>query len=381
MIRVAHVITGLAVGGAESALQRLVCSMDRSRFESHVISLTGFGPMAEPIHRAGVPVHALGLRAGVPDPRLLTRAIGLLRKVRPDVVQTWMYHGDLIGGLAARIADGTPVVWNIRTCAIGPRARIGTYVVRWSCARLSSTIPRVILSNSRRAADVHRVLGYDATRMRVIPNGFDVGRFSPSPERRAALRAELGVPSDARVVGMAGRFHVQKDHATFFRAAASIRRASENTWFLLCGDGLTEENPEVARMVRSSGLASSVRLLGRMSDMPSFYAALDVNVLSSIDGEAFPNVIGEAMACGVPCVATNIGDCAAVIADDGVVVPPASHDALAAGVLRILALEDTERAELRSRARRRIERFYSLDSIVHQYEELYASLAGRGRSN
>jgi glycosyltransferase involved in cell wall biosynthesis len=211
--------------------------------------------------------------------------------------------------------------------------------------------------------------------MVVIPNGFDLSELRPDPAARQDVRRELEVGERAPLVGMAARFHPQKDHASFLEAAKILHGRLPDVRFLLCGDGVTCENRALSDRVRQAGLADHAHLLGVRGDVPRLLAALDVAVLSSV-GEAFPLVLGEAMACGVPCVATDVGDAARIIGETGEVVPPRDPAALAAALERVLNLEPERRRELGMAARQRIEENYSIERIAKRYEDLYSEALG-----
>lgn len=376
-IRLLHLITDLDVGGAEMMLYKLLCGLDRAAFAAEVLSLTDIGPLGTRIRELGVPVHALGLRRGLPDPRALARLVRRLSHDLPDVVQTWMYHADLLGGLAAKLAGGIPVVWNMRQSNLSPSVnRRRTLLVVRACARLSRWLPARVVCGSQAARQAHARLGYDATKMCIIPNGFDLTAFVPDAGARRSVRHELGLADDAVLIGLVARFDPQKDHRTFVEAAALLRRQQPAVHFVLCGDGVTWQNEALAGWIAAAGLRERCHLLGRRDDVPGLTAALDVATSSSI-GEGFPNAVGEAMACGVPCVVTAVGDSAAVVGPTGVVVPPRDPPALAAGWRALLALGPAGRRCLGQAARRRIAERFSLPAVVAQYERLYRELTPR----
>ncbi|MGD0004316.1 MAG: glycosyltransferase [Anaerolineaceae bacterium] len=382
-VLVTHIITDVTTGGAEIMLLKLLSHIDRERFASRVISLTNGGPIGERLEGLGIPVQALGMnnplfvgmRPGFPDPGAVLRLAGWLRGNPPDLVQTWMYHADLVGGIAARLAGRAPVIWGIRNSNLDVlHSRRST---RWTmkvCALLSKKIPARIVSCSETARRIHVNLGYAADRMLVIPNGFDLDLFRPDPQGRASLRQELGLSPEARLVGLVARFDPQKDHQTFIQAAAEVSARYTGVEFLLCGDGITWANAKLAGWIEERGLRDCFHLLGRREDIPRLSAALDVACSSSAYGEAFPNVLGEAMACGVPCVATDVGDSAYIIGNTGKVVPPNDPQALAGAVVELLELPANRRHELGEDARRRMQQNFDIRAVVNRYEQLYNSL-------
>jgi glycosyltransferase involved in cell wall biosynthesis len=376
--RIAHIITGLNTGGAEMMLLRLLERTDRTRFEPEVFSLTAAGPIADKIRAVGVPVHLLGMRRGVPDPFGLTRLARMLRRFRPDVVQTWLYHADLIGGLAARIAGTRAIAWGIHNTDLDPkRSKRTTIATARLCARLSRMVPQRIVCVAESGREVHAAIGYDTSRFVVIPNGFDLDCFRPDPSAGPSVRAELGIASDTSLIGLIARFDPQKDHETFVAAAAILAALGSPAHFLLAGNGISADNRELTAWIAAAGLESRVHLLGLRDDTPLLLAALDVGTLSSRFGEAFPLVIGEAMSCGVPCVVTDVGDSARLVGDTGRVVSQADPEALARAWHDLLCLPPDERTTLGTAARERIATHYEIGEIVRRYADLHETLAAQ----
>lgn len=376
-VPVTHVIPGLVLGGAETFLLRLLGAMDRARFPARVVALQSGGALAERARALGVPVVELGVRGVVGAARAFARLRRLLAG-ETAVVQTWMYHADLLGGLAARFGGRAPVVWNVRQTTLTPELKKASTlrIARW-CARLSRTVPRAVVCNSAAALEAHAAFGYARERLTVIPNGFDTAVFHPDAGARAAVRAELRLPPEAKLVGLVARFDPHKDHDTFFKAAAIAAAADPSLYFLLCGEGVEESNPVFAAFLRREGLVERCRLLGRRDDTPRLNAALDVATLTSVS-EGFPNVLGEAMACGVPCVVTRAGDAADLVGDTGRVVPPRSPEALAAAWREELTAPPEVRQRRGAAARARIEAHYSLPAVAKRYADLYARVAAEG---
>lgn len=370
---ITHIITDLEAGGAEVMLYRLLLNTDKSRFSTNVVSLTNVGPIGKKIQASDVPVSALGMRRGVPDPMAVVRLSNQIRRMKPAVVQTWMYHADLLGGVAAKLATGVPVVWGIHHTTLSDNKR-STILVAKVCARLSKWIPNKIVCCSRASRTVHAELGYEEQKMVVIPNGFDLDRFRPDSKAQKDVRDELNLPDTSLLIGLMGRFHLQKDHHNFIKAAARLHGRYSDVHFVLCGDGVAWNNPDLVAWIDSAGIRTRCHLLGRRDDMSRLQASLDIATTSSCSGEAFPLVIGEAMACGVPCVVTNLGDSAHIVRDTGLVVPPKDPEALAQAWGKILSLAPQDRLQLGERARQRIRENFDLHSIVRRYEELYESV-------
>jgi glycosyltransferase involved in cell wall biosynthesis len=368
--RVVHVITGLPVGGSQGMLQKLLSVTDRESWEPEVISLRDASVMGERIAAMGITVRALGMRGSPGDVAALPKLIGWLRERRPHLVQTWLYHADLIGGIAAWRA-GVPVIWGIRQSDLSPRdTKRGTIWIARICARMSGRIPQRIVCCSEVARRFHAAMGYAAEKMIVIPNGFDLRSFRPDPEARQSVRVELGLPLAAPLIGLVARFDTEKDHRTFVAAAARLRAVMPDVHFLLCGQGVDSSNTILRGWIASAGLNSCCHLLGLRDDVPRLTAALDVATLSSY-GEGFPNVIGEAMACSVPCVVTDVGECAAIVGDTGRVVPPKNPETLANTWRELLEAGPSSRARLGAAARQRVASEFDIAVIASRYLALY----------
>lgn len=370
-MKVLHVITGLNDGGAEAVLYRLITHDPHD--EHQVVSLTGLGKYGPLLVERGAAVTALHMPRGRltwAGLRGLWRAV---RQARPDVIQTWMYHADLLGGVAGRLA-GVPVVWGVRNTTLEPgRSSRGTIVVARLCGRLSRRLPRRIVACAQAAVGVHAALRYDRKRMVVIPNGYDLEHFRPDTEARARLRREWAVLDDVPLLGMVARFDPQKDHRNLIAALGRLRQAGHVFRAVLIGAGVGPGNAALAQAIRATDLEDEVHVLGPRTDIPAVMNALDVHVLSSAYGEAFPNVLAEAMACGTPCVTTDVGDAAAIVDETGWVVPPRDAAALAGVLARALqAWRDAAGWRARQLAcRRRIEQHYSLEAMVHRFHSVW----------
>jgi glycosyltransferase involved in cell wall biosynthesis len=371
-IRVLHLITGLTTGGAEMVLFRLLSGLPRERFAPLVVSMTEAGPVGRMLEEIGVSVTSLGMPLGRPDPRALVRLARIQRSFQPDILQTWLHQADLLGSVAARLLRWRcPVIWGLHSTTIADRTRAARASVAIN-ARLSRRVPQTIVCCADAAAERYAELGYAAERMRVIRNGFDLPE-APA-DARASVRMELGVADEARLVGRFGRYHAHKDFPNLARAVERVLRQDDDVHVLLAGAGLDADNAELIELLPREFLRR-IHLLGERRDVTRLAAALDVMVSSS-SSEALPLVIGEAMALGVPCVVTDVGECRELVGDAGIVVPPHDAAALADAIRHTLALDATERALIGEQARARIRQHYSLDHMVSQYADLYECAAG-----
>lgn len=370
--RVMHVITGLGGGGAEAALFRLATAMPDPR-QVHVVSLTGDGLYAARLREIGVCVTVLGAESAVSLLWSIVRLIRIIRRSEAEIVQTWMYHADLVGGIAARIA-GRPVCWGVRAASFDPaRNKTSTLIVARLCARLSRFIPTAIVSPSQAAILLHRSIGY-AGRFELIPNGYDFAALRPDAAAGAAFRIATGIPATARVIGHLGRADPLKDHASLLKSFAILAVDRPDVWLLMAGAGLERGETYFDDLLDRHPFADRIVGVGRRDDIRAVMNAMDVFVLSSA-GEAFPNVVAEAMACGVPCVVTDVGDAALILDGTGWVVPPLAPETLGEALGTAIDEPSPERARREEAARTSVLGRFGLDRMVSAYRTLWHQIA------
>ncbi len=369
--KVFHIITGLDTGGAEAMLFKLLKATN-AEVEAQVLSLMEGGANARRIETLGVPVGFLGMaRGSIPGPEAIGRLRQVMREFRPDLVQGWMYHGNLAAWLAVRMCAPRPrLFWNLRQTLYD--IRLESRQTRWLIrlgARLSPTADKIIY-NSEVSARQHELAGYTAGKRVVIPNGFDIGIMEAQTDARQSVRKEFGFAPDALLVGQVARYHPMKGHLRMLLAAASVWQKNPRARFLLVGLGVTRNNLALADQIRALGLDEKVILAGERADIARLMAAMDILVSASEWGEGFPNVVGEAMACGTPCVVTDVGDSAWVVGECGRIVPPRDTDALSKTIVALL-LDDGLRKELGYKARQRIQDLFSIEKVSKSYLDLY----------
>lgn len=360
-------------------LYKVLSRLDTSRFDHSVVSMTDRGALGDKIEALQVPVFTLGLHRGVPNPLGLFRLLRILRSERPDILQTWLYHSDLLGLAAGKLARVPVIAWNTRCSDMDLREypKLTSLVLRtlvWL-----SRFPDVVIYNSNAGGLFHEHLGYRPRKHAVIPNGFDMDEFRPDPEARSWFRKELGLSPAAPLVGLIARYDPRKDHLNFVRAVASVLEKRPAVHFVLAGDGVDQSNQPLTTEIRNQRISRNLHLLGRRHDIRNIMPALDVLVLSSAFGEGFPNVLGEAMAAGVPCIVTDVGDAPSIVANTGRVVKPKEPRVLAEALCELVDMDPDARHRLGLSARRRIEEHYSLPAVVAQYEALHQELLARVR--
>jgi glycosyltransferase involved in cell wall biosynthesis len=373
-IKVLHLITSLDMGGAEMMLTHLAPAMDRQRFENVVVSLTTPGTLAARISDEGIRVEAIGMSRSLPTPAALWRLYRLLRAEQPDVLQTWLYHSDFCGLLAGQAARVPSIAWNIRCAQTDDRYQRGINGALVRMLAWLSKYPDAVAVNSNAGRDVHAELGYQPRRWAVLENGFNLTRFHPDPAARKALHQELGAPLTDRLIGLVARHDPLKDHETFLRAAAILLATTPDVRFVLAGTDVDSGNRTLTDTIDGLGIGDKVHMLGARDDVPHLTAGLDIATCCSL-GEGFPNVVGEAMACGVPCVVTDVGDAAMIVGDSGVVVPPGEPAALAGGWQQLTDMDGESLGELGRRALERVETHYSMEQCIMRYQEFYTSLS------
>lgn len=369
-MKIIHIITGLNDGGAEGVLYRL-CSHDKAN-EHVVISLLGYGKYGPLLRAKGFKVYALGMGSGYLYFFVFLKLIQLLLKEKPDVIQTWMYHADLFGSIAARVIGIKAIVWGIRHSILeSGKSKKLTILIAKLLAKLSSWLPTRIAVCAKSARDAHTALGYDHTKMRIIPNGYDLKYFKPMPNESKVFRAEWGIESNTVLIGTVGRYDPQKDFRNLLQAVRILYSKNISLHCVLVGTNLNSQNQKLVAQIRDLGIEKVVSLLDQRVDIPAIMSTIDIYVLSS-SSEAFPNTVAEAMACETPCVVTDVGDAAYIVGNTGWIVPPLDSEALAEAILlAFYKKKQPQWQKLCSTARNRIEKQFNIVQMVDNYRKLW----------
>lgn len=369
-MRVVHIITGLGDGGAEGVLFRL-CTHDSSD-EHIVVSLSGEGKYGSLLRSKGILVYLLHMRGNRASMAGFVRLIRLLKMHRPDVIQTWMYHADLIGGLFARLAGVKVVCWGIRHSSLASSVnKKSTLLVARACSSLSYLLPDAIVCCAFSARDTHADYGYCTAKMVVIQNGVDTDRFKPGAKSHNLL-SELGIAKDMPVIGSVARHDPQKDHSTLLLALSRLAEKGFNFVCVLVGTGMVRSNQLLLEEIQGLGIENSVILLGPRPDIPELMSIFDVHVMSSSHGEGFPNVVAEAMASGTFPVSTDCGDACDIQGDEGLIVGVGDANRLADGIFRALGeVRQTACQDADFNRHFRVKTNFSLESMVGKYEALW----------
>ncbi len=373
--RILFIIAGLGAGGAEAVLAQLACGLDPQRFRPCVISFTAGGKHGDTLRDAGVDVRELGMKPGLPTPAGFWRLLKFAREFRPDILCGWMQHGNLAASMLRPFLPGRPtLIWNVRQAvySLGFEKRSAAMLIR--LLRWLSSRPDAIVCNSSIAADQLRQIGYCMNRGRVVANGFETEKFRPDASAKSSLCEELNLPPNAMIIGRIGRNDSQKDNAMFLRAMADLVSMRENLHIVMAGSGIEEGREPLASDLApvADQLRGRLHLLGERSDVPRITAALDISVSSSIT-EGFPNVVGEAMACGVPPISTDVGDAVRLMGDAGVAIPSRDAAALLAACSRLLDMSTEERSSLGKACRQRVIDQFSMQSMIGHFQSLFTS--------
>lgn len=367
-----HIITGLSTGGAEMMLCKLLSNYDKNLFNPVVISLMNRGILGNYIKELGIPLYTIGLNNYRLRPVIFYNFIKYIHELKPDIIQGWMYHGNIAASLSGLyLLNKVPVIWNIRHTPYNLRneKRFTSLLIRLGA--LFSYQPKYIIYNSQASAYRHKLLRYNNKSSKVIPNGFDCLQFRPSLTARLAIRNELKLKKDDFLIGFIARYHPMKNHVGFIRAAGKLISKYPNIHFVLAGRDVDKSNSVLVDLIKEEGIISQVHLVGERNDISEITAAFDIATNFSSWGESFPNTLGEAMACGILCVVTNIGDSALIVGDSGIVIPPKNIDELVKAWIKLVKMGPIGRKQLGRKARERIVNNFSLLKIVNNYEEMY----------
>ena len=371
-MKILNVITGLNNGGAEAVLYRL-CTYDKT-YNHTVISLMDKGKYGSLLEEAGIKVYCLNMPAGRMTLSGFYELFKLMRKLKPDAVQTWMYHADLIGGVIARLAGNKNVFWNIRSSDLdGESSKKTTWFVAKLCAVLSHVIPKKTVCCARRAEKLHLELGYKKNIV-IIGNGYDLSTLKPNIELANNFRNDIGVQQSEKLIGMVARYDSQKDHLNLVEALGILKGRGYNFKCCLVGRDLNEDNSVMTHAIKAGSLESDVLLLDQRTDIPSVMNGLNLHVLSSAYGEAFPNVVAESMSCGTPNVVTDVGDAGFIVGDTGKVVKPRSSQELARAISEYFDIMDADSNkwnEICLQAYKRAHDNFDIHQMIEYYHDVW----------
>ena len=372
-MRVLHIISGLGNGGAEAILFNL-CQSNKQNNHT-VISLLDEGKYGPLLRDIGVEVYALNFSYKKFNFLAFLRLIKLIKQIMPDVVQTWMIHANAIGGAAAKLAGVKRIFWGIhQTSMANSKTNIISLLFTKINALLSNIIPTKIIYCAEKSREDQEAIGFKKIKGLVIQNGYNVENFSPKKPSDQTLNNELSIPPNVIIVGYVGRYHPMKDLGNLIKSFTLLDQNFKDVHAVLVGSNIDNNNKELSDLLDEYKLNKYVHLVGERKDIPAFMNSIDLFALCSSYGEAFPNVLNEAMACGKPCVTTDVGDAALIVGDTGWVVPPNDTNALANAINQ--ALEEkksnhTSWTQRENNCRHRIINNFSLEIMTKKYLEVW----------
>lgn len=374
MKKILHIIVGLNVGGAELMLKRLVLQgRQDSNFSHAVLSLTDLGVVGESLQSAGITVYTLDMQSFAHLPKAMWQLTKVIRLIQPDIVQTWMYHADFMGGIVAKALGVKKIIWGIRTTDAQQGNSKAVVLLQRLCAKLSYDIPTLIVCAAHVSKDSHVKVGYDEKKMRVIPNGYELSLLTSSQQDRAALRQEIGLSDDDVVIGSMGRFNEAKNPLLFVKLAAELVKIYPSLKFMMVGRDNTWDNVELTQWLSRYHLTDNFRLLGQRTDVAACLKAMDVFCLHSRT-EGFPNVLAEALTVGVPAVSFDVGDAKYILGELGDVIPQGDLAAMVRSISHIIdtILSDTETlAHWSAKATARMSQHYDIQNVYNQYRSIW----------
>lgn len=375
-IKICHVIFMLTTrGGAEKMLMLLLLTNSESARNKMVVVLGEGGPWGEQLREAGVTVHELGMQSFLQVPSVFLRLKGIIRDYKPDIVQTWMYHSDFLGGLAAYFAGCKNIMWGIHRTSLSWGDSKNTLLIMKLSALISRWIPKKIIPVAEAGRKAHVGYGYDAKKMQVIPNGFDFSKLIATQEQRSAFRSDCNFAEDDLVIGCLGRFHPVKGQDNFVKAAGVliVNNPNPKIKLLMVGKDCDADNVELMSWIKQNNLSERFVLLGERSDVATCLSGMDIFCMPSRN-EGFPLCLGEAMAMALPCVATNVGDTGVLAGGTAILVPPQDEHALGQALLQVVALPKQERIEMGQRGKTRVFAEYSIETVSRHYDNVYQEL-------
>lgn len=369
---VLHIITSLSTGGAQLMLYHLLNKSNRDKITPVVVSLMDRGNLCGRIEELDIPIYTLDMNLGMLNLGAISKLKNVVNQVKPDIIQGWMYHGNLAAQVAKFLTQNrSSTIWGIHhSINMLSSEKITTQLIIKLSSFLSRFVDKIafVSKNSQRQ---HHSLGYTSKNSCTIPNGFNTCLFKPSDNLKLKLRKDLGLPPNSILIGSIARYHPMKDHANFVRSAAILTKDFPDVHFVMVGTDINKENHQLYQLIQDLGLEQHIHLMGEREDIPDIIPGLDILASSSAYGEAFPLILGEAMSSGVPCAVTDVGDSAWIVGNTGKIVEPGSSKKLANAWKELIVLGPEDRKKLGIMARKRIIEHFSLDSVVAKYEDLY----------
>lgn len=365
-MKILHIITSLLDGGAEGVLFR-ICSHDKNN-KHLVISLRGNGKYGKLLLKKGIKIYTLNMQPGKFSISSFFKLIKILKKEQPNIVQTWLYHSDFFGGVATRVAGIKNLIWNIRHSDFDKKhTKKKLLILIKILAKISSFLPKRIIFCSKKSIKLHKKIGYQANKIEYVPNGYDTKKFKPYTKK------DINDVDHKTLLGCVARLHPQKDHKTLLHALNIVKKKYVvNFKCILVGLGMEKKNLKITNLIKKYNLEKEILLIGSRKNINTIMRKIDIHILASSYGEAFPNVIAEAMASGTPCVATNVGDTSLIVGNTGWITKPNNPKLLAKKIVQ--AIKKSRSKEWKNQckiARDRIVKNFSIKRMTDNYNKIW----------
>ena len=370
-MKILHVITSLLDGGAEGVLYRL-CYHDKTN-EHLIVSLRGQGKYGRLLSKNGIKIYTLNMKPGKFSIFSLYKLIRILKNEKPNIVQTWLYHADFFGGIAAKLAGVNNLIWNIRHSDFSKNhTKISLLILIRILAKLSYFLPKKIIFCSKNSMKLHSKIGYSEYKMEYVPNGYDIQKFKPSPTKKSIYRPKDKMNNKVTMLGNVARFHPQKDHYNLLNALSILKKRKFFFKCILVGFNIDKKNKILSKLIKELDLNNEIILLGSQNNINKIMKKIDIHILSSAYGEAFPNVVAEAMACGTPCVVTDVGDSSIIVGKTGWIVKCRDSKLLAYNIMKAIEKSKSKDWNYQCQAARdRIVNKFTIKQMIECYEKVW----------
>ena len=369
MHKVLHIISGLGQGGAETMLLKLLQNFDRSIVYSKVICLTNKTEMLQAYKDIGIEVKVINIK----NPFNIIRVMHEIRATKPDLIQTWLHHADLIGLILGPLSGCKKIIWNIRCSELTVQTNGMFNMALIKLLAMLAKFPKLVIANSYAGINAHRQYGYNPPHWEMVPNGFDTETFYKDFSSRSSLRKELGLPDECLIIGWVGRNDPIKGINDFFKVAKSVAQKRSDVFFIMAGNGLDTSNKLLAKKASELNIDHRLIFLGPRPNISNLLSGFDIFLSSSLS-EGFPNTLGEAMACEVPCIATDVGDCREILNENKNIFKVGDIEEIANRCIDLLNLSDIEKAALGKKSRKRIKDHFSIEKVCDRYQSIYTQL-------
>ena len=368
--KILHITSGLEDGGAEKTLYELIKNSPQN--ENLVISLKDKGKYGSLFEKNGIKVFYFNFSFNLFALFKFYKLIKIITNINPDIVQTWMYHANFIGGCAAYLSNSRNIFWSVHHTSLKKNLNKKTTLI---IARLNSIlsyiIPKKIIYCAESAKNAHIKFGFCKNKFIVIPNGIDFLKFKKSNYQRFKYRKEIGVSKHENLFGTVARFDPNKDHISLLKSINLLRNTGLQFKYLLVGENIDYKNKILVKLIEKYNLKDIVLLLGKENRISFVMNALDLHVLSS-KSEAFPLVVLEAIACDTLCISTNVGDISKIIKNKNFIIDPNNHEYLCEAIVKFNKLDYQKKKEIKKRTYKIIKNNFSINKMSKTYNKLYS---------